>query len=235
MTEQSSFKRETAKICAIHDLITGEYVVEEGWKPNHIDTLYASISRANIMGVIVEKSEPYSFTIDDGTGTILVTDFNQRQQTQQLSVGDPVMVIGRPRLRAKTVFLASEMTNSTQLKTQPGWLTLRKQELQQRQQKSSSKDAVNEQQKQQETTTNHSTSTRQEPASDQNTPQQVKQSGSLTGDDIISAIKEKDNGDGCSIDYLIDKFGESAEDVVHTLITMGEVYEIQPGVIKILE
>ena len=40
---------------------------------------------------------------------------------------------------------------------------------------------------------------------------------------------------GCDIEDITDYFGEKAEHVVHTLITMGEVYEMKPGKIKVLE
>ena len=73
----SSYERETAYICSIRELSEGEYVVQDGWKPNYVKSGVRKLSRVNIMGVVVEKSEMHSFMLDDGTGTISVTDFKQ--------------------------------------------------------------------------------------------------------------------------------------------------------------
>jgi len=60
-------------------------------------------------------------------------------------------------------------------------------------------------------------------------------SGNLTGDDVIDFVKKKDSGDGCSIEEIVSFFGEESDNVILTLMSMGEVYEIKPGRIKILE
>jgi len=95
--ESTSTTRETAKICSIDDLLAGELIVQEGWKPNYVLSHSRKLSRVNIMGIIVEKTSPFNFLFDDGTGTILVIDFNNTKQSAQTKVGDPVLVIGRPR------------------------------------------------------------------------------------------------------------------------------------------
>ena len=230
--EQSSYQRETAYICTVEDLLAGEYVVQEGWKPNYILSKERKLSRVNVMGVVIEKEDLYSFILDDGTSSIFVTDFNQQKATSRLSVGDPVLVIGRPRQSNESLFLACEMLNSTQIKKRPLWLTFRKKQLQHLEKKlaglsqASKQKEDNPHEKQQPTIVKQTKSQRLEkPIS----------SHQLTGDDIIDFIRKKDDGMGCDIEDITDYFGEKAEHVVHTLITMGEVYEMKPGKIKVLE
>ena len=217
MTDQARFSRETAKLCSIKDLLSGEYIVLEGWQPNHVLVGKRKISRINILGVVVEKPSSFQFLIDDGTATIQVTDFNQNKNTQLLQVGDPVLVIGRPRKAEETLFIASEIVNPHQLKQQPQWLAKRKKEL-----SSLPK------------TETEKTETTQPKI---NKPQQPKKEHSqqLTGDDLVDHIKKKDTGEGVLIEELVEYFGEEADEVVLTLLSMGEIYEIKPGRVKFLE
>lgn len=118
--------RETARLASVQELSNGEYIVQEGWKPNYVKSGERKLSRVNIMGVIVDKQSPYEFMIDDGTGVIGITDFNHSKASAKVKVGDPVLIIGRPRLVENTVFIASEIVATDQLKKRPEWLSLRK-------------------------------------------------------------------------------------------------------------
>lgn len=228
MSEQPTFERETAYICSIEELVKGEYVIQDGWKPNYVKSGARKLARVNLMGVVVEKPDVYSFILDDGTDTISVTDFNQQKNTTSLSVGEPVLVIGRPRKSNDMLFIASEIVKADQVKSDPMWLMLRKKQLQRiHSHMTDSQDETNATQTQEQTEEQSQTASQ-----DQEEP--ISPS-SLTGDDIIGFVKKKDDGSGCDVDEITDYFGNSAEEVVHTLITMGEVYEIRPGKIKVLE
>ncbi len=52
-------------------------------------------------------------------------------------------------------------------------------------------------------------------------------------DDVIKIIKEKDSGDGAKIEELISQGIE--EKLINKLLENGEIFEISPGKIKILE
>lgn len=223
MAEQS-YKRDIARICSIHTIQSGTYVLEEGWNPNYVlkdDVRYA---RVNIMAIIVEKHNDYSFTMDDGTGHIRVIDFSQQAHVADLHVGDPVLVIGKPRRQSEEqdVFIAAEIIASKQLQEQPQWLIQRKEWLSQQ------PDVV-------EKTTENKEQPQEKKEDDDNTTPVEQTQQSVTGDDIIDFVRKKDTGDGCLLQDVIDYYGEDAEHVVHTLITMGEVYELTPGKIKVLE
>ena len=219
MEEKQTFSRETAKICPIINLINGEYVVQEGWQPNYVLVGLRKISRINILGVVVEKTSRNQFFIDDGTASIQVTDFNQSKNTKNLQVGDPVIVIGRPRKAEDKLFIASEIVNSNQLKKQPQWLSLRKKTLSSLPKSEIVKEEIKEKK--------------------EITPKlQIPKKSlaeQLTGDDVVDFIKKKDDGEGVLIEELIKYFGQDADEVVLTLLSMGEVFEIKPGRIKVLE
>ncbi|MCF7799260.1 hypothetical protein K9M74_05140 [Candidatus Woesearchaeota archaeon] len=220
-------QRQTAKICSINDLFTGEYVVQEGWKPNYVKTINPErfISRVNIIGFIVDKPTPYQFLLDDGTGTITVIDFSQSQKTTDLKVGEPVLIIGRPRQTEGGIFLALEIGTSNQLKEHPEWIPYRKQEL-----ASIGGDELSED------------ITLQEPDEVQaSQPADVEEQAvfqtptEITGDMVFDFVKDQDEGEGCDIDFVVKKFGQEADDIILTLISMGELYEAKPGKLKILE
>lgn len=216
MDDKQNFSRETAKLCSLKELINGEYTIQEGWQPNYVLVGERKISRINIIGVVVEKSSQFQFVMDDGTASILVMDFNKNQNTSKLQVGDPVLVIGRPRMTDNGLFIASEIVSSDQLKKNKEWLLLRKKQL------------------------------NELPKSDPKTEQAVVDSPKhfveaklpsqqVTGDDVVDFIKKKDTGDGVLIEESIAFFGEDADEIILMLLSMGEIYEIKPGRVKVLE
>lgn len=223
MTDQkNTFQRQTALITSLKELLEGRYVVQEGWKPNYIQTPTRRLVRINVMAIIVEKPNPYQFLIDDGSASILVSDFNQKKKTTLLKVGDPVLVIGRPRQSDDGLFIAAEIATSDQLKEQPLWIVHRKDELR----------------RQEELLKNMDSSKIIVPEVDETVGEGElvePLSGSLSGDDVIEFMRKKDDGDGVAIEEIVSYFGKEADDVILTLMSMGEVYEIKPGRIKILE
>jgi len=54
--------------------------------------------------------------------------------------------------------------------------------------------------------------------------------------DVFSLIKKLDNGDGASFEEIIKGYGSAdAEKMLNTLLENGDVFEIRPGRIKVLE
>lgn len=54
--------------------------------------------------------------------------------------------------------------------------------------------------------------------------------------DLFSLIRKLDNGDGASFDEIIKEYGNSdAEKMLNTLLENGDVFEIRPGRLKVLE
>lgn len=194
--------RATAKVCPLNYLLSGEYVTQEGWQPNFVKVGSEHYIRVNIMGLVVQKLNQNTFYVDDGTSSIQIIDFVQQMSTKKLSVGDPVLVIGRPRNSDQGIFVAAEIVTSKQLVNEPEWLQNRRSFLE-----SFSK-----------------------PKSES-----VQVSSNLTGDDVLDFMRKKDTGDGVNIEEIISYFGEDVNEMINTLLSMGEVYEIRSGVLKVLE
>lgn len=213
-------QRHTAQLCSVKELLSGEYVVQEGWKPNFVLTLQGrKILKVNIIGFIVQKPTPYQCIVDDGTSSILVIDFNNQKHVANLKVGEPILVVGKPRKSQETLFIAAEIMTNKQLKKTPSWISYRKLQLKNQPGEKISSDNP-------------------EPQDDGESEElNVKKefSGNIQGDDILDFIRKKDQGEGCSVQDIIEYFGDDAEDVVLSLRAMGEVYEIRSGILKILE
>lgn len=216
--------RETAKICSLQELVRGKYVVQEGWKPNYVLSAKRKLSRVNVMGVVVDKKGPFQFLLDDGSASITVIDFNNRHQTAQLVVGNPVLVIGRPRQSEQGIFIASEIAVSQQLKRHPSWLVQRK------------KDIENGLFLYDETSQDEKQELQKHPIKEGIEQEGFAVSSSdLSGDAVVTFIKQKDDGHGCNIEEVVSYFGQEADDVILTLLSMGEIYEHKPGKLKVLE
>ncbi len=96
-----AFERQIAYKIPIKEILNAEYVKQEGWDPNYIiDSSGRRISKVNVIGVVLSKNEGLNFksiTVDDGTGNIEVRSFEEDDVFSRLSVGDIVLVIGKPR------------------------------------------------------------------------------------------------------------------------------------------
>lgn len=220
---ENTFQRQTAKIVSIEELISGDYVTQEGWKPNYIQTKSRRLTRVNIIGIIIEKPSSYEIILDDGTGSILVNDFNRSLSTSNSKVGEGVLIIGRPRKVDDEIFIAAEVVQTKQIKENPLWLVKRKEEL-------------NEIKNIKELDDEYTSINVQEPQENKeikNLEEEI--TVELTDDELIKFIKQKDEGEGCAIEDIINYFGQEADNTILTLIAMGEVYEIKPGKIKVLE
>ncbi|MBI2546297.1 hypothetical protein HYV81_03895 [Candidatus Woesearchaeota archaeon] len=55
------------------------------------------------------------------------------------------------------------------------------------------------------------------------------------GQEIYDSIKKLDTGNGVALSVLTEKFGEGAEAYVSKLLEHGEIFEVQPGRVKVLE
>ena len=68
----------------IKPLTKGSYIIKEGWEPNYILINDQKISRANLIGIIVQKSDSkllnYDYVvIDDGSARITIRSFEDKE------------------------------------------------------------------------------------------------------------------------------------------------------------
>lgn len=206
---RQEFKRQTAFKCNIGDLNKGIFVKKPGWESSYIVTDYGDFSRVNIIAVVVAKEENV-MTLDDRTGQIQARVFDKTELIANVSVGDLILLIARPREYNNQKYLTIDLIKKIK---DTGWIAYRKKELQLVQKIRD----VSEIDTNKEATVVESTSTMS------------------SKEKIIALIKELDKGEGANIDDII-TFSKirNAEDIVQDFIMKGEVFEYKPGKIKLM-
>jgi RPA family protein len=198
--------RQTAYRVQIKDLLHGTYVKEEGLIPNHINVGGIPVSRVNIIGAVVDKHEENNIT------DFLIDDGSGRitvrdfEKKVQCAVGDIVMVIGRIRQYGSERYVAPEIIKPTDSKWAQIW---KKQALV----GDAASDIVE-------------------------TPVEaegIELDESPTSDTtrILTKIKELDDGNGAPYEQIVKTSAD--EKTISYLLLQGEIFEIRPGRLKILD
>jgi RPA family protein len=213
--EKTQQKRQTAYKVAIKDIISGKYVKEEGWLPNYIQTEDGlKISRVNLICYIVSEDNDANFNsiiVDDGTGKIAVRSFENQDFFQDVDIGDLVLIIGRPREFGNEKYVIAEIIKKIKDKR---WIDVRKLELRQKK-KFSDRGETNVKQ-------------------DNNLKEEVIKTTNM--EKIYNLIKELDDGDGIDTEDVIKKVNiDNAELIIKSLLEQGDIFEITPGRLKVLE
>ena len=107
--------RDTAVHAWISELAKGK-VVQSADGPSALVVNGKNLVRVRIYGLAVGTDE---LVVDDGTGSILVRSFERQWK---VNVGDPVVVIGRPRLYEGEPYVLGEIVK----KVDSGWLEVSK-------------------------------------------------------------------------------------------------------------
>lgn len=207
---EEQLKRLTARKLWIKDLLAGTYVKEEGMKPNHIALSDGSqASRVNIVGVVVitgSEGMP-TLVLDDGSGRITVRTFEPSERLSKLQVGDPVLIVGRPREFNNEKYILPEIVR----KIDVSWFEVRKLEL------------------------NASPIAHQpEPVPIVN-EEPVEDAFILT-ENVLGIIRSLDGGQGADTDSVINQLNVlDAEKTIRLLLQSGDIFEVSPGKIKVLE
>ncbi len=240
MPEESQ-KRQVAVKLRISDLLSGRYVVEEGWAPNYVLTKDGrKASRVNLFGVIISNPTVEvnyrSAMLDDGSGNISVRSFDETDMFHGLSLGDAVFIIGRPRQYGNEVYIMPEIVKKVKNKI---WIEVRKKELEKL---SGNAAAI--------TPANPAASTAEsEPRPFHSASEEVvgggiaedkagetKQEEQSPQQKIYSLIKELDKGEGALFEEILEKSGiADAEKIISRLLMEGEIFELGKGKLKALE
>jgi len=242
MSEQGSknaIKRQVAYKVRINDLINGSYVKNEGeWSPNYIEINGKHISRVNLIGAIVLKPveqglNHQSIILDDGTGKIPIRTFEDTGIFEGNDIGDVVLVIGRPREFGSEKYIVPEILKKL---SDHEWIKVRQAELE-------SKDK-NEEIK--EKPIKEKNMLYQEKAIEKKVeiieeaigaPKKggTKEENNPT-DKIFNLIKNIDSGNGADTEEVVSKAQiKDAEQIIKRLLEEGEVFEVRPGKLKVLE
>lgn len=211
--EQKPQKRQTACKIRIKDILDSKYIKNEGFNPNYLDVNSQKVSRVNVIGVVVDKADinsQKSIEIDDSTGKISARSFEDMILLDNVNIGDIVLIIGRPREFSSEKYIVIE----TIKKIDPAWAKLRKLEL-------------NDEKAEKFANTNTDKIS----------------GGKLIEEDIVDSspankvvklIKELDKGDGVTIEE-ISKNNRDVDKIIDMLLKEGDIFEIRPGRLKVLE
>ena len=214
-------KRQIACKVRISDLTNGKYVKEEGWTPNYIITKQGEhISRINLIGIAISKNENeqnyQSLTIDDGSGSISLRSFEKNETINNTEIGDVIVVIGRPREYGSEKYIVPEIIKKINNKK---WIDVRKIEL----------DIENL--KTREDKPEKEVKVVVEKISEEKTEKPIS-----NPQRVYEAVKGLDSGQGVDIGDIIKKTGiKDVEEIIKKFLIEGEMFEVRPGRIKILE
>ncbi len=215
-------ERMVAKKCGVGDLIGGEYIVKEGTAPSFVRTRRGDVSRANLIAAVVGRPAPTTVIVDDGSGTILARAFDRPDLFANVQVGDILLLVGRPRRYDGQSFLAAEIAR--RLGT-PTWLALRRAELEAEGVPASM-------------TARSETALRTAPAEKKKMvgKEEEREGVPPSQEAILAVIRRLDGGEGAAIEAVVEAAGKKeAMSVLTALMAEGEIFEIRPGRVKVLE
>lgn len=226
MPEQQ--KRQTAYKIRIKHLLNSQYFKEEGWLPNYVVVGNKKVSRVNIMGTII-SNESGEAVIDDGSGNILLRSFGDNKELMDLQISETILVIGKIREYASQKYINPEIIK----KVNKEWLALRELELQK-------EELLNPITETAITKTETGKTPQQTPFQEAVTEEAVageevlETAGSREEKEVYETIKQLDSGEGALIEEIIQR-NSNAENIISKLLNKGDVFEIKPGRIKVLE
>lgn len=205
--EQKFQKRQTAYKIRIKDMIDSNYVKTDGMTPNFLDMSPKEVSRINILGVVVDKSDLGNYktiTIDDGSGKVSARVFDSNTLLEKIDVGNIVLIIGRPREFSSEKYILIETVKIVN----PKWAKVRELELEKNM-------GVNN---------------------------SIEKDDSVVEDvilkpsnELVNLIKKLDKGEGVSIEEISLKNVKDVDKTINILLKEGDIFEVKPGKLKVLE
>ena len=222
-----AIERVPAVISDIKRLREGAYVEMPGWEPNYVlidERIKAS--RINLIGIITladTDGGSARYTLTDGTGDLIIRSYEGSEPRAQ--PGDPVVVVGRPRVFQGELFLALEVIRTIDQR----WAHHRKKHLELLDAQRSTLPVLE-------------VPEAPEPPKDpepvqRSVPEPSAQPASDT-ERIYAMIETLDPGDGVDLsDVLVKAQAEgitSAEKAIAHMLEMGDIFEIRAGKLKVL-
>lgn len=199
--------RQVAVHVYVKELLDGVYEEREGWEPNILCCARGEISRVNVLGVLLREAG--RMVLDDGSGQVSLRSFDEVPGLESPS-GSVVQVVGRPREYQGSLYVIAEIIKPLD----PAWAQVRKAEL----------GSVQEFSK---------------PQSSSSAPEKSQPAPAIVdnkAEHLISVISGLDSGDGAFVDEVLEaaNLGDVGEQILNQLLLDGEVFEIKPGVVKVL-
>ncbi|HLD97013.1 MAG TPA: hypothetical protein VI934_01570 [Candidatus Nanoarchaeia archaeon] len=220
MPQEKQFRREAARKASIGEILKGEFVeAEEGTAALNIAG--QATRRLNLLATVVDKdnteSQSYkSLVVDDGTAQIRLRFFEAEAPLfEKLQIGDFAVIIGKPRSYGSEVYITPEIARPlTNLK----WAEVRKLELKLRKPRE------------------HAMAPATENLAEQSVTEEPDDVVSKEKMELYKIVKELDAGRGVDLSEVTAKSGMgNAESLIKEMLRNGDLFEVLPGRLKILE
>ena len=204
---QQSFQRQIAYKVRISDILSSRLNKENMFLYVIVNNL--NVSRVNIISTLVYKDEDASYAsaiIDDGTGRISVRSFESKYIFSKIDVGDIILIIGKIREFNDERFIVPEIIKKI---NNQDWVKVRNIELR------------------------NNVITKIENV---NSEESLIEDNLNSVDDVLSLIRKLDSGEGVLIDDVLkESKNDGVEKTLSKMLENGDIFEIKPGKIKILE
>jgi len=253
---EQAWQRHTAVKTWIWNILNGVYLVKEGNEPNVLLAGQQKMSRVSLVGVVVAKNEEPptpTLLLDDGSGRIVVRSFEEQSSIAMCNVGEMISLIGRPREFGQEKYVVPEIIKKIE---DPSWIELRKIELDAIQKIAPLSSTILEKKRMTTTAAPESSKTQELIAEEEmitSIPQTMpkKEAPRTIGvtevidiegiqgtpkAKIIDLIRKLDYGNGADVGEIIKQAEvNNGERIVKNLILQGDVFEVRPGKVKVLE
>jgi len=231
-------KRQTAYKVQIQDITEGDFVTEEGWNPNYVIDKYGrKISRVNLISAIVDIPDSentfnyYSIVIDDSTGKISARLFENYEQLKAFNVGDIVSIIGRIREYGTERYIILEIIKKID---NPKWIEVRKREIELLKSTLQKMDSNQQPEPVPDKTQSDSKETSMAEEIEEVADEGINALNA--SESILALIRKLDKGEGVDTDEVIKKSGiDSSEEIIKSLLLEGDMFEVRPGRLKVLD
>lgn len=226
MTENIQ-KRQPAYMVEIQEILEGTFTKTEGWDPNFVTTSFGlKVSRVSVIGTVIEIQDN-AITLDDSSGIITIRSFEPFKDFDELKSGDFIMIIGKLRQFNDETYITPEICT----KLSPEWIKYRNGNIQK------IKELFEEGKIKQEELSSSFSSGKEvvKEIVEESIESTTENTVTLT-EQIVTYIDEHDKGSGVEKVKILDHFdSKEVIDALDTLIMEGDVFEIKPGVFKVLK
>ncbi len=169
-------------------------------------------SYIDVLGVVVAIYDKKYMVVDDGAAQILVRNGNEGQGAKMINPGDVARVIGRVSEGSEGKYIIGEIIKKI---ANPDWIKVRRAELNQLNKGGEVRANAKEQPVERES----SNEGRNDPA-----------------DYILGLVRKLDEGHGAAVDAILKNSAmEECKSIIDMLMNRGDIFEIEPGRVKVLE
>lgn len=219
-------KRSIAHKVFLSDVANLPFIKGDGTTSSYLQHDNQQIGRVNVMGTIIQKQSNMSAAIEDNTAQMQLRLFEESGILQNVEIGDVVQVIGRPREYGNEHYILPEVVK----KIDTGWLKVRNKEIK-------VLSGLNEGNIKTPTIEiNHQKNAvhiKEVSDAEEIANEEIKMGPS---ESICSFIKNNDRGGGIDVQTIVEsKVTENVEKHIQTLLRNGDIFEIRPGRVKVLE